>query len=305
MISYLFILLLALAMPLTATQKSQETTDFQDHILSKNQDNILILDSDKEYCKRCNGCCRNLSGADLLQAVKKTLNEGLLLLPQIQPLVAQQIIIPNLSNTQVLATIAHAITTNGIVGPPGPVGATGAVGVTGTTGATGVTGAIGASGAGGATGATGPAGIAAGFLDFADFFALMPPDNSATVAPGAAVNFPQTESATAGITPVSVYQFQLHNIGTYLVEFQVSVDEPGQLVLGLDTTTGATELPYTVAGRDTGTLQIVGVAIVTTTSINEVLTVRNPSLNSTALTITPIAGGADSVSAHLVITRIF
>jgi len=40
----------------------------------------------------------------------------------------------------------------------------------------------------GPTGVTGPAGTA---LNYADFYALMPPDNSATVAPGTDVSFPQ------------------------------------------------------------------------------------------------------------------
>lgn len=35
-----------------------------------------------------------------------------------------------------------------------------------------------------------------------------------------------------------------------------------------------------------------------------ILTVRNPADNSTALTITPNAGGTNPVSAHLVITQI-
>jgi len=45
-------------------------------------------------------------------------------------------------------------------------------------------------------------------------------------------------------------------------------------------------------------------AIVTTTSINSILTVRNPADNSTALTITPSAGGTQPVSAHLVIIQL-
>ena len=64
------------------------------------------------------------------------------------------------------------------------------------------------------------------------------------------------------------------------------------------------DLDYTVVGRATGTSQIVGMAMVTTTSINSVLTVRNPEGNATALTITPLAGGTRPVSAHLVITQI-
>jgi len=59
-----------------------------------------------------------------------------------------------------------------------------------------------------------------------------------------------------------------------------------------------------VVGRATGTDQIVGIAIVTTTSVNSVLTVRNPAGNATALTITPLAGGTRPVPAHLVITQI-
>ena len=45
-------------------------------------------------------------------------------------------------------------------------------------------------------------------------------------------------------------------------------------------------------------------AIVTTTSINSILIVRNPADNATALTITPNAGGTEPVSAHQVITLI-
>lgn len=64
------------------------------------------------------------------------------------------------------------------------------------------------------------------------------------------------------------------------------------------------ELAYTVAGRATGVSQIVGMAIVETTEVDSVLTVRNPAGNAVALTITPLAGGTRPVSAHLVITQL-
>ena len=89
-------------------------------------------------------------------------------------------------------------------------------------------------------------------------------------------------------------------IGTYQVMFQVSMDEAGQLILTLN---GA-DLAYTVVGRATGTESDGGTALVTTPVINSILTVRNPAGNSTALTITPLAGGTRPVSAHLVITQI-
>jgi len=43
----------------------------------------------------------------------------------------------------------------------------------------------------GVTGPTGPTGPSGGILNFADFYALMPPDNAATVATGTDVDFPQ------------------------------------------------------------------------------------------------------------------
>lgn len=190
---------------------------------------------------------------------------------------------------QGLAGIAGAIGAAGLAGPAGPAGPAGAAGATGPAGATG------------ATGAAGPAGPAGGVLGFADFFALMPPDNAATVAPDTDVSFPQDGpiSGTA-ITRINASSFNLATIGTYQVLFQVGVNEPGQLILTLN---GA-DLAYTVVGRATGTSQIVGMALVQTTVINSVLTVRNPAGNAAALTITPLAGGTRPVSAHLVITQV-
>lgn len=195
----------------------------------------------------------------------------------------------------------------GPVGPTGPAGADGADGAIGPTGATGPVGPVGPAGATGATGPAGPTGTG-GILDFADFYALMPGDNAATVGAGEDVDFPQDgpSSGGTGITRIDVDSFNLAEIGVYQVLFQVSVTEAGQLVLTLDSGdgAGAVELDYTVVGRATGTSQIVGMALVETNAINSILTVRNPTTATTALTITPLAGGSKPVSAHLVITRI-
>ena len=138
-------------------------------------------------------------------------------------------------------------------------------------------------------------------LNYADFYALMPDDNSATVAPGTDVSFPQDgPNSGSGIARSGPSSFVLADIGVYQVLFQVSVTEAGQLILTLD----GQDLAYTVVGRATGTSQIVGMAIVETTAINAILTVRNPAGNAAALTITPLAGGTRPVSAHLVITQL-
>jgi len=196
----------------------------------------------------------------------------------------------------------------GATGPAGPTGATGPSGATGPIGPSGPSGPIGLIGPGGPTGpagATGPSGPSgptgpAGAIAFSDFYAWMPPDNAATVAPGTDVAFPQNgPSSSTSIFRVSPEtQFNLAAIGVYQFMFQVSVDEAGQL----DLTLNGVEQAYTVVGRATGTDQITGILLVQTSATNTILTVRNPAANTTSLTITPLAGGSDPVSAHLVIT---
>jgi hypothetical protein len=128
----------------------------------------------------------------------------------------------------------------------------------------------------------------------------MPGDNSSTVAVGGDVQFPTIGYNTAGIEATGPTTFKLVAVGFYQVFFQVSVDEAGQLLLTLN---GA-EVYGSCAGRATGTSQISNMVIVQTTTANAILTVRNPTGNSTALTITPSAGGAHAVSAHLCIVKL-
>ena len=183
----------------------------------------------------------------------------------------------------------------------GPQGIPGVRGPVGPQGPEGVAGPVGPQGPAGIAGPAGPQGPAGGVLNYADFFALMPPDNAATVAPGTDVSFPQDgPNSGSDIARLGPDSFNLAQIGTYQVLFQVSVTEAGQLILTLN----GEDLAYTVAGRAAGTTQIVGMALVETTAINSVLTVRNPEGTAAALTITPLAGGTRPVSAHLVITQI-
>ncbi len=159
----------------------------------------------------------------------------------------------------------------------------------------------GQNGQNGRDGERGPAGPAGVLLGGADFYALMPGDNSATVDPATAVQFPNDgPNMNTNIVRAGPSSFTLKAIGFYQITFQVSVSEAGQLAVAL----GGVIQPYTVVGRATGTCQIVGTCIVQTTVTNTVLSIINPAGNSTALTITPLAGGASNVSAHLVILQL-
>jgi hypothetical protein len=135
--------------------------------------------------------------------------------------------------------------------------------------------------------------------DYAEFFALMPGDNSATVPIGQPVLFPQDGPTAGAITRTGPGTFVLPAAGTYQVSFQVSVTEAGQLELELN----GQALPDTVVGRATGLTQLVEETLVTAAA-GDSLEVVNPPGNNAALTITTIAGGNDPVSASLVIQQI-
>jgi hypothetical protein len=138
----------------------------------------------------------------------------------------------------------------------------------------------------------------------------MPPDNAATVAAGAPVQFPENGPSSGVIVRHSgsgyteATEFVLPSIGTYSVSFSVSVNEPGQLAVTLNSGSGMVELPYTVYGRATGTSQIAGDALVTTTAADSTVEVRNPAGNTPALTITPYAGGTKPAVASIVIQQL-
>lgn len=179
-------------------------------------------------------------------------------------------------------------------------GAAGIPGIAGPPGAPGVAGAAGSQGIQGVPGIPGAPGI----LDFSDFFALMPSDNAAPIAAGSAVAFPQDGGTSGIVVRATSSSFTLPTIGTYLVQFQVSVTSAAQLMLRLNGGLVATS----VFGRQTGSDQIIGMSLIATTTANSVLEVINPPGNTPALIITPFAGtGADlttPVSAHLTILRI-
>lgn len=188
----------------------------------------------------------------------------------------------------------------GLQGPQGIAGPQGETGPVGPTGATGATGPKGPVGLTGPTGPQGPVGPAGSFLGYADFYALMPADNAVAIAPGEDVAFPeQSFIGSTSITRTTDSSFTFTEAGIYLVLFNAAVSEAAQLVLTVD----GTELSYTVSGTDSPLSQITGLSVISAGE-NSVLTVSNPASATASVTLTPSAGGASAVSAHLTIIRL-
>lgn len=146
--------------------------------------------------------------------------------------------------------------------------------------------------------------IVGGFIDFADFYALMPPDNKLSIPGGGDISFPKDgPSGIAGnISRKNDHEFNLHQIGVYEVYFNLSVNEACKLVLTLDSGNGAKELEYTMVERKINS-QATGIALVKTTTANSILSLRNSSENN-PITLASYAGGNLPVAANLIIKQI-
>ena len=139
-----------------------------------------------------------------------------------------------------------------------------------------------------------------GIIYISSFYSIMPPDNNATIAGGTAINFNNNgPSNNTDITRLTSSTFNLASIGLYEILFQVSINEAAQLVIVIN----GVELNYTVVGRATGTNQVIGNSLITTTIPNSILSINNPVGSPTALTITPVAGGSNPVSANIIIKK--
>lgn len=183
----------------------------------------------------------------------------------------------------------------GIPGPDGAIGPTGPQGVAGATGAVGPTGPTGATGATGAVGPTGPAG---GISEYASFYALAPNDNPTAIAQNTAVEFPNSSASTTGITRLTNSTFNLADTGTYLIMFKVNTNTAGQLGVAVN---GAVQ-PNATFGNAADDGIIEGKTIITTTAANTVLSIVNPI--TTAITVTPSAGGTEATVSDLTIIKL-
>ena len=206
----------------------------------------------------------------------------------------------NSSDKVLHARIRALICENKDLFPSGPTGPQGLTGPS-TPGPTGDTGPNGLIGPTGVTGPTGERGTSATPQSVADFYAMMPSDNEGNIALGGSVAFPSTSVNLGGnIVATTTSSFQLNAIGTYLVQFQVSITGGGQLCIQLN----GVELTNTFVGQSTAFSQIVGMSIIQTVVSNSTLSIVNPIGNSSPLVLTPSAGGSQPVSAHLIILQI-
>jgi hypothetical protein len=126
--------------------------------------------------------------------------------------------------------------------------------------------------------------------------------NTYPILPGREILFPLTTS-TQGTkivrnTPAS---FNLTVAGVYRYDFQVQVDQAGQIAVELDAGGGyVPQFYYPSAGNAT----ITGHGTVTTTVANTVFHLKNPLDNTKSLYISGLVGGAFPAAAHLTLEAI-
>jgi hypothetical protein len=139
---------------------------------------------------------------------------------------------------------------------------------------------------------------------FAEFYALMPPDNAVAVAVGDSIDFPRDGlffGDSIERSGSSDFEFLLKAIGTYKITFQASIAQAGQLGILLN---GALVTKSIVGKASTGG-QLFCSCLVNSTVVDSTLSIVNPLGNVGSLTLTVSAGGASAVSANLLIERLF
>jgi hypothetical protein len=122
-----------------------------------------------------------------------------------------------------------------------------------------------------------------------------------TVAGTGRIPFPQN-GPTAGIVRIDNTSFVLPSIGTYEIYFSIHTTELGQIQLELN----GVDLPETVVANmnsTSGGHLITGSFFVTTTGLNSILAIINPSGNTSALTITPADGANTHANAQVLLIK--
>jgi hypothetical protein len=144
---------------------------------------------------------------------------------------------------------------------------------------------------------------ASGFAPTASmFFALMPGDNAAPIAAGAAVLFPQVGPTIGNTAPIALTSstFEVPDAGLYQISWQCDVAEAAQLMLRVN----GGLIANSVASRAGLTVQVSN-SVLVQLAAGAVVEVINPPGNGTALTMTPADGNlTHSVGASLTIVRV-
>lgn len=186
----------------------------------------------------------------------------------------------------------------GLQGPKGDQGNPGNPGNTGNTGSTGLRGLQGIQGIQGISGIASK--LHSQAHSFAEFYALMPNDNSLPIESGSFISFPQFgETQNEDITQNEFGKsYNLTEIGRYEVFFTMYLSQPGQISITLNNM----EILSSVCGTVIPNSQITGINIISVTQRDSTLQIINAGSNTIQLANS--IGGNKAISAHLIIKKI-
>jgi len=138
-----------------------------------------------------------------------------------------------------------------------------------------------------------------GSLAEADFYAVSPPDDTASISAGNPVPFPNDGVIFGNISRASTSSFTLGDTGTYRIRFQTTVNSAAQLGIELN----GVLLANTVVGTNLIGGPISGDSLVSTTA-GSTIRIVYPAGNLLPISIAQNAGGVSASSSHLVITKV-
>ena len=180
----------------------------------------------------------------------------------------------------------------GCDGEDGEDGCDGEDGEDGEDGRDGRDGSQGPPGSQGSPGESGSPGIDA-VVCFSNFYTIVTTGPPVHIVAGSSIIFDTDGPSNGIITRVNTTQFNLPNIGTYEIYFEVNINGTPDSVVVIN----GTEIAYTNTNTQSG--EIVRTFLIVTTTINSIISINNPAASTTDIIL------SNKVSAnHLIIKQI-
>ncbi len=137
------------------------------------------------------------------------------------------------------------------------------------------------------------------------FYGLIPPNNENDILPGESIEFPLDYITNINIVRVNNKAFKLMLAGIYEIKYILSITQPAQLVVSMDSGSGFIQQLHTVVGRNSGSSQLIGDVFLKVDIPGSIICLASPVENNNPIRVTPTAGGTLAETCYLIVSKIF